>query len=132
MKHFVYLYQIKLMQFFETIFLEEVDEFMQTLDAKSQRKVTFNVRVAEQTNDSELFKKLNANIWEFRTKFLGKQIRLLAFWDKTDKEHTLVLATNGFIKKSQKTPTSEIERAERIRKRYFEEKENDTKHKNKI
>lgn len=67
------------MQFFETIFLGEVDEFMQTLDAKSQRKVTFNVRVAEQTNDPELFKKLNANIWEFRTKFLGKQIRLLAF-----------------------------------------------------
>lgn len=115
------------MQFFETIFLEEVDEFMQTLDTKSQRKVTFNVRVAEQTNDPELFKKINENIWEFRTKFLGKQIRLLAFWDKTNKQNTLVLATNGFIKKTQKTPPSEIARAERIRKKYFEEKEKETK-----
>lgn len=29
-------------------------------------------------------------------------IRLLAFWDKTDSEQTLVLATHGFIKKTQK------------------------------
>jgi len=112
------------MQYFETIFLEEVDKFMATLDIKSRKKVMFNMRVSEQTNDPELFKKLNANIWEFRTKYLGNQIRLLAFWDKTNKENSLVLATNGFIKKTQKTPISEIERAERIRKQYFEEKEN--------
>jgi len=35
------------MQFFETIFLEEVDEFMQSLDRKSQQKVMYNVRIAE-------------------------------------------------------------------------------------
>ena len=83
----------------------------------------FNIRVAEQTNDPELFKKLNSNIWEFRTKYLGKQLRIPAFWDKTDKGSTLVLATNGFIKKSQKIPISEIERAERIRTQYFKNKE---------
>ncbi len=65
------------MQFFETIFLEEADEFIQSLDRKSQQKVMYNVRIAEQTNDPELFKKLNDNIWEFRTKFLAKQIRSL-------------------------------------------------------
>ncbi len=107
------------MQFFEAIFLEEVDKFLSTLDLKSKNKVIFNVRVAEQTNDPELFKKLNENIWEFRTRYLGKQIRLLAFWDKTKKENTLVFATNGFIKKTQKTPANEIARAERIRKNYF-------------
>ncbi len=109
------------MQFFETIFLEEADEFMQSLDRKSQQKVMYNVRIAEQTNDPELFKKLNENIWEFRTKFLAKQIRILAFWDKSEKTETLVLATNGFIKKTSKTPMSEIERAERIRNKYFNE-----------
>lgn len=108
------------MQFFETIFLEEADEFMATLDVKSRKKVMFNLRIAEKTNDPELFKKLNANIWEFRTKFLGKQIRLLAFWDKTNKKQTLVLAASGFIKKTQKAPIGEIEKAERIRKQYFE------------
>jgi phage-related protein len=111
------------MQFFETIFLEEADRFMQTLDRKSQQKVMYNMRLAEQTNDPELFKKLNENIWEFRTKFLGKQMRVLAFWDKTEKVETLVLATNGFIKKTAKTPKNEIERAERIRKEYFNNKE---------
>lgn len=111
------------MQFFEVIFLEEVDKFLEALDFKSRNKVIFNVRVAEQTNDPELFKKLNENIWEFRTRYLGKQIRLLAFWDKTNKENTLVFATNGFIKKTQKTPSNEIERAERIRKNYFDAKE---------
>lgn len=30
---------------------------------------------------------------------MGKQNRLLAFWDKTDKTETLVFATHGFIKK---------------------------------
>jgi phage-related protein len=111
------------MKFFETIFLEEADKFMHTLDLKSQKKVMFNVRIAEQTNDLELFKKLNSDIWEFRTKYLGKQLRFLAFWDKTDKENSLVLATNGFVKKTQKTPISEIDRAERIRTQYFKNKE---------
>ena len=93
------------MQFFETIFLEEADNFLQTLDKKSQQKVIFNVRVAEQTNDPVLFKKLNDNIWEFRTKFSKRQIRILAFWDETNNVETLVLATNGFIKKNFKNPT---------------------------
>lgn len=70
------------MRYFETILLQEVDEFLETLDDKSKKKVLFNVRVAEQVNDPKLFKKLNDNIWEFRTKFLKKKIRLLAFWDK--------------------------------------------------
>jgi|SRR5690554_5064211 len=110
------------MQYFEIIFLEEVNRFLETLDQKSKKKVIFNVRVAEQTNDPKIFKKLNADIWELRTKFLGQQIRLLAFWDKTDKFQTLVLASNGFIKKTQKIPKREIERAERIREKYFREK----------
>ena len=90
------------MQYFETIFLEEVDKFLGTLDKKTKKKVIFNTRVAEQTNDPELFKKLNSNIWEFKSKYLGKQIRLLAFWDKTDSEQTLVLATHGFLKRHKK------------------------------
>lgn len=112
------------MKFFETIFLEEADKFIQTLDTKSQQKIMYNVRVAEQTNDPELLKKLNDSIWEFRTRFSGQQIRVLAFWDKTHKGQALVLATSGFIKKTSKTPKSQIERAEMIRKDYFSNKQN--------
>jgi phage-related protein len=110
------------MQYYQTLFLAEADRFIQTLDPKTRKKVFYNIRLAEHTNDPELFKKLNDHIWEFRTQYLGIQIRLLAFWDKTDKKQTLIFATNGFIKKTQKIPGAEIERAERIRIKYFEEK----------
>lgn len=46
--------------------------------------------------------------------------RLFAFWD-TEAE-TLVVATHGIVKKTQKTPKKEIEKAERIMKDYFNEK----------
>jgi len=110
------------MQYFQTRFLEEADKFIATLNTKEARKVFYNIDLAEQTNDPKLFKKLQKDIWEFRTKFGGLQIRLLAFWDKTDKEETFVLATHGFIKKVDKVPGNEIERAIKIRIKYFENK----------
>jgi phage-related protein len=61
---------------------------------------------------------------EFRIIFNKLAVRLLAFWDKTDKKRTLVLATNGFCKKTKKTPANEIKSAKRIMKRYFIEKTN--------
>jgi phage-related protein len=104
------------------IFLEWAKEFLDTLDDKTRKKVMYNIWKSREVSDPELFKKLDGNIWEFRTKFMTNQIRLLAFWDKTEKEETLVVATHGFIKKTQKTPKSEIEKAEKIRKQYFKEK----------
>ena len=62
------------------------------------------------------------DIWEFRTRYGGIQIRLLAFWDKTDSKETLVFATHGFIKKVDKVSTNEIEKAKAIRAKYFENK----------
>lgn len=77
------------MRYFETRFLEEANEFLASLDRKSAAKVIYNIDLAEQTNDPRMFKKLQEEIWEFRTRFAGKQIRLLAFWDKTDKKKPL-------------------------------------------
>lgn len=110
------------MRYFETRFLEEAERFIADLDLKTAKKVFYNIDIAEQTNDPRLFKKLQNEIWEFRTVYSGLQIRLLAFWDKTEAKKTLVIATHGFIKKEQKTPVDEIARAERIRKKYFEQK----------
>jgi phage-related protein len=109
-------------KYFETRFLEEADKFIAELDLKTAKKVFYNIDIAEQTNYPRLFKKLQNEIWEFRTLYSGLQIRLLAFWDKTEPKQTLVFATHGFIKKEQKTPVDEIARAERIRKKYFEQK----------
>lgn len=110
------------MQYFETRFLEEADKFISQLDPKAIKKVFYNIDIAEQTNDPRLFKKLKNDIWEFRTHYSGLQIRLLAFWDKTDGKKTLVFATHGFIKKVDKVPAYEIERAVNIRKMYFDNK----------
>lgn len=110
------------MHYFETRFLEEADKFIAELDFKTAKKVFYNVDLAEQTNDPRLFKKLKQEIWEFRTLYAGLQIRLLAFWDKTDDKQTLVMATHGFIKKVDKVPGNEIERAVRIRDNYFKNK----------
>jgi len=110
-------------EIFETKFSEEVDDFISQFDPKTIRKIFYNIDLAEQTNDPKLFKKLQNDIWEFRTKFAGLQIRLLAFWDKTDKKETLVIATHGFIKKGDKVPANEIDRAVRLRDRYFSKKQ---------
>jgi hypothetical protein len=64
-------------QYFQTRFLEEADKFIAGLDPKAARKVFYNIDLAEQSNDPKLFKKLQKDIWEFRTKFGGVQIRLL-------------------------------------------------------
>lgn len=67
---------------FEVIFLEQAISFMKSLDLKDRKKVYYNIDKAKLKNDPELFKKLNAEIWEFRTKYNGIQYRLLAFGTK--------------------------------------------------
>ena len=102
--------------------MEEANEFLARLDTKTVKKIFYNIDLAEQTNDPKLFKKLQNDIWELRTKFGGLQIRLLAFRDKSNNKETLVIATHGFIKKVDKVPANEIERAEKLRDKYFNNK----------
>jgi len=111
------------MRYFKTEFLNEAKKFLKTLRPKIVKKVFYNIDLAEQTNDPRLFKKLKNEIWEFRTEYAGLQVRLLAFWDKTDNKETLVIATHGFIKKVDRVPANEIERAVRLKDKYFELKE---------
>jgi len=110
------------MYYFQTRFLVEAEQFIAGLDPKTVKKIFYNIDLAGQTNDPKLFKKLQYDIWEFRTNYAGIQIRLLAFWDKTDDKQTLVFATHGFIKKVDQVPKNEIERAVKIRTKYFDNK----------
>lgn len=105
---------------FEIEILEEAADFLDKLDEKSRDKVIYNIKKAKFSTDKELFKKLNGEIWEFRTLFNKTHYRLLAFWDKTEEIQTIVVTTHGFVKKTGKVPQSEIDKAERIRKQYFE------------
>jgi phage-related protein len=107
---------------FKVEFLPEAVEFMESLDQKSQQKIYYNIKKAQLTNDPELFKKLNDNIWEFRTFYNKTHFRIFAFWDKSQGQQTLVLSTHGLIKKTDRTPKTDLEKAERIREQYFEQK----------
>lgn len=107
---------------FTVKFLEDVANFLDNLDFKTKEKIIYNVHKSRVSQDEELFKKLNGEIWEFRTLFNSKKYRLFAFWDKTDKHDTLVIATHGLLKKTDKTPQTDIDKAERIRKQYFVQK----------
>jgi len=100
---------------FEIELLPDAIEFLNKLDDKAREKIYYNMRKSQFLNDNELFKKLNETIWEFRTLFNGKSYRLFAFWTKSDGNKTLVVATHGMLKKTQKTPTKELLKAEEIR-----------------
>jgi len=107
---------------FRVGFLDEAKEFLDGLDEKSRSKIVYNIWKVRSTNDPELFKKLQDEIWEFRTKFNKTYYRLFAFWDKTDKIDTVVISTHGLVKKVDKIPKTEILRAEKLRTKYFNEK----------
>lgn len=64
---------------FEIVFLDEAFEFLKGLDRKHYEKILYNIRKAQIEQDPELFKKINNEIWEFRTLYHGIHYRLLAF-----------------------------------------------------
>ena len=107
---------------FKVELLEETRDFIDKLDEKTRYKIIYNLKKSALVNDNELFKKLQDEIWEFRTIYKNLKYRLLAFWDKSDNENTVVISTHGIIKKTDKVPKQEIEKVERIRQEYFSQK----------
>lgn len=107
---------------FHVEFLQEAADFLDGLEEKVRNKIIYNTTKARYSNDKELFKKLKGEIWEFRTLYGSMHYRLFAFWDKSDKAETVVISTHGLVKKSAKTPKADIDRAEGMRRKYFEQK----------
>ncbi len=83
-----------------------IEEFLDSLTHKQAQKVVWVMKIVEEleTVPTTYFKKLkNTNdIWEIRVQQSGNIFRLLGF----QKEGKLVILTNGFTKKTQKTPKS--------------------------
>jgi len=104
---------------FDIELLPEAIEFIENLDDKTREKIFYNMKKSQSINDNEIFKKLNEFIWEFRTLYNSKSYRLFSFWDNIQGKETLVVATHGILKKTQKTPWKEIKKAEEIRKQYL-------------
>ena len=101
-----------------------VETFLDSLDSKQAQKVTWVLKLIEEFDvvPVQYFKKLVStnNIWEVRVQFGGDIFRLLGFLDVGD--GSLVILTNGFAKKTEKTPPQEIKLAEQRRRDYLKRK----------
>lgn len=98
-------------------------EFYKTLDAKTQEKIEYTLDLVryERQVPVKFFKYLEGTdgIYEIRIITTFKSIRIFCFFDKGE----LVVLTNCFVKKTQKTPSKEIALAEKLKKEYFKSKE---------
>ena len=106
---------------FKVIFLEDAKKFLDSLDDKPRDKIVYNIWKSKSIKDDELLKKLEDDIWEFRTLYNKIAYRLFAFWDETEK--SMIIATHGIIKKTDKTPKKEINKAKQLRAEYLKIKE---------
>lgn len=102
-------------------FLEDAEKFLDRLDEKSRKKILTDIRKTQSGLRGDWFRKMPGtdDIWEFRTLFSRTQYRVFAFWDTRQKERTLIVCTHGLIKKTDKTPSGDIVRAEQMKRNYF-------------
>jgi phage-related protein len=95
-----------------------VEEFLDSVPGKIAQKITWLLEILELKGvlPSNYFKKLkNSDVWECRIQFGNNIYRILGFFDNK----SFLVLTHGFIKKTQKTPKNEIERAEKYNNDYI-------------
>ena len=97
---------------------------MDSLPGKAAGKVVWVLKLLGSLENvpAVYFSKMSGTeqVWECRATFGSNAYRVFAFMDGQR-----VVLTHGFVKKTWKTPSMEIERAERYRKDYFERKRED-------
>jgi len=96
-----------------------IEEFLDSLNGKQAQKVLWVLQLVEELDvvPRQYFKKLidSQDLWEVRIQFGNDIFRLLGFFDGG----ALLILTNGFAKKAQKTPPQEIELAVRRKEEYL-------------
>lgn len=101
---------------------DKVIEFYRSQEEKVRVKILYVLDLIkfEKQVPIKFFKKLESTdgIYEVRVISPQKSIRILCFQD----EGNIVILTNGFIKKTQKTPRKEIKLAEKLKYEYLKEK----------
>lgn len=96
-----------------------IESFLDSLTGKQAQKVLWVLQLIEELEQlpRQYFKKLvdSDEIWEVRIQFGNDIFRLLGFFENG----SLLILTNGFIKKTQKTPSQEIALAIRRKNEYL-------------
>lgn len=111
--------------FYQTISSKKpINAFFALLpDVKTETKILTMIQRLETVGHIMLkppeAKKLTDNIWELRILYNKNAYRLLFFTQPNE----IFVITHGFIKKTDKTPQNEIEKAENYRKDYLNQKE---------
>lgn len=116
------------MKKFEIIFYETikgecpVEEFLNSLDKKMRAKLIGMINILEENGNSlrEPYSKfVGDGIFELRCKFGNDITRILYFFIYERK----IILTNGFVKKTRKTPVEQIQTAKARRKDFVERME---------
>jgi putative addiction module killer protein len=96
-------------------------EFYNPLNQKVKDKVDYVLQIVMtvQKVSTKFFKHLEDGIYEIRIEVGSNIYRIFTFFD----DNKLVILLHGFQKKTQKTPRKEIERAKKLRRDYYEDKE---------
>ena len=97
---------------------EPVKTFLDSLDLKMRAKMLRTIQLLADNGNSlrePYAKSLRDGIFELRAKEGSDITRVLFFYIVGNK----AVLTHGFVKKTDKTPSSEIERAIQYRKEYF-------------
>lgn len=91
--------------------------FYRALEAGAQKKIDYVLDVLKmQDRVSEKFVKyIKEGIYEIRASYNGNIHRAFFIFD----EGNIVMLFNGFQKKSQKTPSKEIDKALELKKEYY-------------
>jgi phage-related protein len=97
-------------------------DFFNTLNDKVKQKFNWTLKLISQVERIPIkyFKHLedSTGLYEVRVEVGSNIFRVFSFFD----EGQLIILMNGFQKKSQKTLKKEIEKAEKLKKQYFDEK----------
>jgi phage-related protein len=99
-----------------------VKEFLDSLSSKHAQKVAWVLELIERLDQIpvQYFKKLKStdDIWEVRARIGSYSFRILGFIEGDE----IIILTNGFSKKSQKTQKKEINLAEQRKADYLSRK----------
>ena len=97
-------------------------EFLEGLTTKEREKVDYGLVLlkAQDRLPAKFVKHIRDGLYELRTEFNGNIYRVFFIFD----EGKIVVLFNGFQKKTQKTPASEITKALKIKEEYYEYKRN--------
>lgn len=94
-----------------------VEEFLDSLDSKMRAKAVYGLSILEEYGNrlrEPYSKALGQGLFELRVKFASDITRIFYFFIVDNK----IILTNGFVKKSMKTPRAELDLARRYKADY--------------